>query len=106
MNHPHYKDAGQVFKKVDSKKVAGASGATSEANKAAIRLTAWQTSHEESCRHRRSLPKGVRSDWLHDAAEGQKPIHCSTCGQAFSVLPPTLGPLLRSHLHFPCDCEL
>jgi hypothetical protein len=40
-NRPHYKDAAKAFKEDDSKKKVAASGATSEANKAAIWPTAW-----------------------------------------------------------------
>jgi hypothetical protein len=44
--------------------------------------TAWQRSRKEGC----GLPAGVRSGWFHDAPEDRKPIRCSTCGQAISVL--------------------
>jgi len=48
---------------------------------------AWQMSREEGCGHRCRRPEGVRSGWLHDAAEDRKRIRCSTCGQPSPSFP-------------------
>jgi len=79
-NHPHYKDAAQASKKVDSKKNAAAtSGAASEAN---------QGGNSSAPLGKGAAKRAAAAPgWLHDAAEDRKPIRCSTCcGQAISVL--------------------